>query len=467
VFDTILIANRGEIACRVIRTLARLGVRTVAIHSEADRDALHVQQADVAALVGPPPVAQSYLNQEAILAAAKEHGAQAIHPGYGLLSENAGFAEAAARAGLTFIGPPPDVLRAFGDKIRAREVARAAGVSPPPGTPEPVPADDADALARAAEDIGFPLLVKAAGGGGGIGMQRVDTLDKLARAAAACADRGKSAFGDARVYLERYVESPKHIEVQILCDQHGQAFALGERECSMQRRHQKILEESPSPAPFFAGEEGAARRRALLEHAVAIAKSVGYVGAGTVEFVASATGELFFLEVNARLQVEHCVTEMVTGLDLVEQQVRVALGERLDAAQMSVTPRGHAVEARVYAEDPSKRFAPQPGHLASVVWPAESADLRVETGVRTGLDITPYYDPMIAKLVAHGADRAAAILRLERAIADTTIELVGPAGPAATNLRFLGDLLRVETFLDGSYDTGTAEAAAKSLKQKS
>ncbi|HEY4120381.1 MAG TPA: biotin carboxylase N-terminal domain-containing protein [Byssovorax sp.] len=461
-FRKILIANRGEIACRVVRTCKRLGVATVAIYSDADAGAPHVKQADEAVRVGPPPVKDSYLSIDAVIAAAKQTGAEAVHPGYGLLSEKAAFATALAAAGITFIGPPIAALDAFGDKIKARSVARGAGVSPPPGTDGPIDPTDVEAIAREAERIGFPVLVKAAGGGGGIGMQVVEQPDKLARAVTACSDRGKSAFADARVYLERFVRSPRHIEVQILADGKGTTVALGERECSVQRRHQKIVEESPSPAGFFTGEDGEARRKALHASAVRVVDAVGYAGAGTVEFVASPTGELFFLEVNARLQVEHCVTEMVTGLDLVEQQLRVACGEGLGGEVARATRRGHSVEARVYAEDPAKKFAPQPGHLKVLAWPAVEADLRVETGFVEGQDVTPYYDPLLAKVVAWGATRADAIARLDRALAETRIELVGPVGPSQTNASFLRKILAARPFVDGDYDTAFAEALAKS-----
>jgi acetyl-CoA carboxylase biotin carboxylase subunit/3-methylcrotonyl-CoA carboxylase alpha subunit len=463
VLTKILIANRGEIACRVLRTCKRLGIRSVAVFSDADADAPHVRLADEAVRIGPPPVKDSYLNAEAVVAAARATGADGVHPGYGLLSENASFARKVAEAGVTFIGPPPSVLDAFGDKIKARQVARAAGVAPPPGTDGPIDVTDTEALAREAERIGYPLLVKAAGGGGGIGMQIVDDPSKLARAATACSDRGRSSFADPRVYLERYVRSPKHIEVQVLCDGKGGSVALGERECSLQRRHQKIVEETPSPASFFAGPDGAARREDLLSAALRIVDSVGYVGAGTVEFVAGATsGEVWFLEVNARLQVEHCVTEMCTGIDLVEQQIRVASGEALSGAVLQPIRQGHSIEARVYAEDPKKRFAPQPGTLARIVWPAIGDDLRVETGVAEGLAVTPYYDPLLAKIVAFGSDRAAAIARLDQALADTTIDLVAASGnPARTNLAFLRQALAAEPFLEGTYDTTFAEALAK------
>lgn len=458
----ILVANRGEIACRILRTCKRLGIATVAVYSDADASAPHVALADEAVRIGPPPVRDSYLSMAAVVQAAQQTGARAVHPGYGLLSENRLFAEAIATAGLVFIGPPPSVLDAFGDKIKARAVARAAGVEPPPGTDGPIAVGDPEALTREAERIGYPLLVKAAGGGGGIGMQIVEDPAKLARAATACSDRGKSAFGDARIYLERYVSSPRHIEVQVLCDGKGGAVALGERECSVQRRHQKIIEESPSPALFFQGEAGEAKRRKLFADALRLVTSVGYVGVGTVELVASAEGELFFLEVNARLQVEHCVTEMCTGLDLVEQQIRVASGQPLAPKVLASGRRGHAIEARIYAEDPAKKFIPQPGRLARVVWPAAEADLRIETGVAEGLDVTPYYDPLLAKVVAHGPTRDAALARLDRALGETTLELVAPTGaPAATNLAFLRKVLAAPAFREGQYDTSFAEALSK------
>jgi acetyl/propionyl-CoA carboxylase alpha subunit len=462
VFKKVLIANRGEIACRVIRTCKRLGIQSVAVYSDADASAPHATEADEAVRIGPPPVRESYLSIDAILEAARSTGAEAIHPGYGLLSEKAAFAEKVAAAGITFVGPPIAALEAFGDKIKARAVARSVGVSPPPGTDGPIDPADTEAIAREAERIGYPVLVKAAGGGGGIGMQIVETADKLARAVTACSDRGRSAFADPRVYLERYVRAPRHIEVQVLCDGKGQGVALGERECSMQRRHQKIIEESPSAAPFFSGEAGAARRSKLFADALAIVNKVGYAGAGTVEFVASPEGELFFLEVNARLQVEHCVTEMVTRLDLVEHQLRIAAGEPLAAEVTSATRSGHAIEARVYAEDPSKKFAPQPGHLKTLAWPSVQGDLRVETGFVEGQDVTPYYDPMLAKLVAFGPTREDAISRLDRALAETRIELIGPVGPSQTNVAFLRRLVAAEGFRTAHYDTTFAEALAKS-----
>jgi acetyl-CoA carboxylase biotin carboxylase subunit/3-methylcrotonyl-CoA carboxylase alpha subunit len=461
-FEKVLVANRGEIARRVLRTCRRLGIRTVAVFSDADRDAPHVGDADEAVHVGPAPARDSYLNAEAILAAVRSTKADAVHPGYGFLSEKAAFARAVAEAGAVFVGPPPEVLDAFGDKMKARHVALAAGTAPVPGTDQPVPVGTPEALeaARAeAERIGFPLIVKAVGGGGGIGMQVVTDPAALERALKSCSDRGKAAFADARVYLERYVVHPRHIEVQVFCDAHGGAYALGERDCSVQRRHQKIVEETPSPAGFFAGDAGEGRRRALFASALRVVESVGYRGAGTCEFIADGEGNLFFLEVNARLQVEHPVTEMVTGLDLVELQLRVAAGERLPDLSKTVR-RGHAVEARVYAEDPSKGFLPKPGDVDTLVWAGgagevQSETLRVEAGVRQGSKVTPHYDPMIAKLVAWGETRDRALDVLDDALAKSTIS------PCVTNVSFLRRVLADDGFRAGRYDTGTAERLAK------
>ena len=461
-FEKVLVANRGEIARRVMRTCRRLGIRTVAVYSEADRDAPHVSDADEAVLVGPPPARDSYLNVDAVLHAVRCTGAGAVHPGYGFLSERSAFARAVAGAGAVFVGPSPEVLDAFGDKMKARHVALAAGTRPVPGTDEPIaiePAEALEAAKAAARGIGYPVMVKAVGGGGGIGMQIVPDEAGIERALKTCSDRGRAAFADARVYLERYVDQPRHIEVQVFCDVHGGAYTLGERECSVQRRHQKIVEETPSPAAFFAGEAGEARRRDLHAAALRVVKSVGYVGAGTCEFIADARGDLFFLEVNARLQVEHPVTEMVTGLDLVELQLRVAAGEALPDLS-AVVRRGHAVEARVYAEDPSKGFIPKPGAIDALVWAggageAQTRALRVESGVRAGNKVTPFYDPMIAKVAAWGETRDAAIDELARALAATTI------APCTTNVAFLCDLLGSREFRSGAYDTRFAEAFAK------
>jgi acetyl-CoA carboxylase biotin carboxylase subunit/3-methylcrotonyl-CoA carboxylase alpha subunit len=461
-FKKLLVANRGEIACRIFRTCERLGIPTVAVFSDADVLSPHVAQADEAIRIGGPKVSESYLNIEAILAAIGDVGADAVHPGYGLLSERSAFADAVIAAGVTFIGPPSAALSAFGDKIQARQIARAAGVLPPPGSEQPVNPKDGASLHAEAARIGLPLLIKAAAGGGGIGMQIVRQLPDLDRAAQTCADRGMQAFGDGRIYLERYLEQPRHIEVQVFCDAHGNAVALGERECSVQRRHQKIIEESPSPAGFFSGQGGAERRSKLWNAALAVVQSANYRGAGTVEFVADAQGELYFLEVNARLQVEHPVTELVTGLDLVELQLAVAAGQMLPTAALRPTLHGHAIEVRLYAEDPAKAFAPQPGRLERFELPSDLPGVRVDSGVQAGQEITPYYDPMLAKIAAHGATREQALQRLLGALAACTIELTGPKGPRATNLAFLQKVLRSAEFQSGQYDTSLAEALARS-----
>jgi acetyl/propionyl-CoA carboxylase alpha subunit len=461
-FDKVLIANRGEIARRVIRTCKRLGIRTVAVFSEADRDAPHVKDADEAVLLGPPPPKDSYLRVDAVLDAIRTTKATAVHPGYGFLSEKSDFARAVAAAGVVFVGPPPEVLDAFGDKMKARCVALAAGTAPVPGTNEPIAIGTADGLAHAkkvAAEVGYPVVVKAVGGGGGIGMQVVVAEAGLERALTSCSDRGKASFSDPRVFLERYVDKPRHIEVQVFCDTRGHAYALGERECSLQRRHQKILEESPSAAPFFAGQEGAIRRDALHASALRVVKSVGYVGAGTCEFIADSKGDLFFLEVNARLQVEHPVTEMVTGLDLVELQLRVAAGESLPDLS-SIGPRGHSIEVRIYAEDPAKGFIPKPGDIDELVWAGgrgevQTHELRVESGVSKGGKVTPFYDPMIAKVVAWGETRDGAARQLDAALAGTTI------APCVTNLHFLRRALASEEFKKSEYDTKFAEVLAK------
>ncbi len=461
-FEKVLVANRGEIARRVMRTCRRLGIRSVAVYSEADREAPHVTDADEAVCVGPPPAKDSYLNSGAILDALRRTGAQAVHPGYGFLSERPAFARSVAEAGATFVGPPPEVLEAFGDKMKARHVALAAGTRPVPGTDDPIAIDTPEGLEAAkaiARGVGYPVMVKAVGGGGGIGMQIVSAEDGIERALKSCSDRGKAAFADARVYLERYVDQPRHIEVQVFCDAHGGAYTLGERECSVQRRHQKIVEETPSPAAFFCGADGEERRRALHEAALRVVKHVGYLGAGTCEFIADARGDLFFLEVNARLQVEHPVTELVTGLDLVELQLRVAAGEPLPDLSR-ITRRGCAIEARVYAEDPSKGFIPKPGPIDELVWAGGAGEaqthlLRVESGVRAGSKVTPFYDPMIAKIAAWGETREGAIDELARALEGTTI------APCTTNLAFLRELLASAEFRAGTYDTRFAEALAK------
>ncbi len=460
-FQKLLVANRGEVACRIFRTCERLGIATVAVFSDADVLSPHVAQADEAVRIGPAKLSESYLNIPAILAAIADAGADAVHPGYGLLSERRAFADAVTASGAVFVGPPSGALEVFGDKIQARQVARSVGVLPPPGSEHPVDPGDGARLLAEAERIGLPLLIKAAAGGGGIGMQIVRQTPELERAARSCADRGLQAFGDGRIYLERYLAQPRHIEVQVFCDAHGNAVALGERECSVQRRHQKIIEESPSPAGFFNGQGGAERRRQLFSAALAVVRAAGYRGAGTVEFVADGTGKLFFLEVNARLQVEHPVTELITGLDLVELQLRVAAGEALPNAALAPTFEGHAIEARLYAEDPEKNFLPQPGRLQRFELAADLPGVRIDSGVAAGLEVSPHYDPMLAKIAAHGRDRAQALDRLLAALAASRVELVGPKGPRSTNLAFLQKLLSSADFRSGQYDTSLAETAVR------
>ena len=439
-FDKILIANRGEIACRVARTARRMGIRTVAVYSDADTDALHVAACDEAWRVGPAAPRSSYLDAQAIIAIAKRTGAQAIHPGYGFLSENAEFAAACARAGLTFIGPPPLAIEAMGSKSAAKKIMGDAGVPLVPGYhgDDQTPAH----LAREAQRIGFPVLIKATAGGGGKGMKIVERGEDFAAALASAQREAKAAFGDDRVLLERYLTSPRHIEIQVFGDTHGNAVYLFERDCSVQRRHQKVLEEAPAPGM------DPARRKAMGATAVAAARAIGYVGAGTVEFIAEQDGTFYFMEMNTRLQVEHPVTEMITGVDLVEWQLRVAAGEPLPRAQDELTLTGHAIEARIYAEDPDRGFLPSIGRIAHLRAPAAVAGVRVDTGVRQGDEISPHYDPMIAKLIVHGEDRSTALRRLSEALAG--YEIVG----VATNVAFLQRVVAHDAFAMARLDTG-------------
>ncbi|CAN5893855.1 acetyl-CoA carboxylase biotin carboxylase subunit [soil metagenome] len=447
-FDTVLVANRGEIAVRVCRTLARLGVRSVAVYSDADADALHPVRADVAVRIGPAEAAASYLSMAALLEAASRTGAEAIHPGYGFLAENATFARACAEAGVTFVGPPPDAIEAMGDKIRAKRTVEAAGVPVVPGAHEPTMTDAQ--LTAAAADVGFPLMVKAAAGGGGKGMRVVRDPADLAAALAAARREARGGFGDDTLLLERYVATPRHIEVQVLADSHGAVLHLGERECSLQRRHQKIVEECPSPLL----DQGTRSR--MGEAAVAVARACGYAGAGTVEFMVSGEvpdgvqPDFFFLEMNARLQVEHAVTEETYGVDLVELQLRVAAGEPLPFAQADLAPRGHAVEARVYAEDPARGFLPTGGRVLRVVEPP-GPGVRHDSGLRVGMTIGGSYDPMLAKVIAHGADRGQALDRLRAALGAHV--LLG----VATNVGFLRALLDDDDVRAGRLDTGLVE----------
>ncbi|MDQ6619484.1 MAG: acetyl/propionyl/methylcrotonyl-CoA carboxylase subunit alpha [Pseudomonadota bacterium] len=443
-FDKILIANRGEIACRVARTARRLGVRTVAIYSDADAQAMHVAACDEAYRIGPAPARESYLRGDAIIEIAKRTQAQAIHPGYGFLSENAPFAAACEAAGVIFIGPPARAIAAMGSKSEAKRIMSAAGVPVVPGYHGED--QDRERLRTAADAIGYPVLIKAVAGGGGKGMRVVERGTDFATALASAQREAKSSFRDDRVLLEKYLVEPRHIEVQVFADTRGQVIHLLERDCSVQRRHQKVLEEAPAPGVT------AERRASLGQAAVAAARSIGYVGAGTVEFIVPRSfvqdGEFFFMEMNTRLQVEHPVTEMVTGTDLVEWQLRVAAGEALPLSQGDVVPRGHAIEARIYAEDPRRGFLPSVGRLTHLRFPTETGEVRVDTGVREGDAISPHYDPMIAKLIVHGVDRPEALKKLAGALAEC--EVVG----VATNLAFLRRIVRQGAFARGEVHTG-------------
>ncbi|HEV7255497.1 MAG TPA: biotin carboxylase N-terminal domain-containing protein [Mesorhizobium sp.] len=444
-FSTLLIANRGEIACRIIRTARRLGVRTVAVFSDADRRALHVEMADEALHIGSSPAAESYLRGDRIIEAALKTGAEAIHPGYGFLSENPDFAEAVAVAGLVFVGPTPAAIRAMGLKDAAKRLMEKAGVPVVPGYHGE--GQGLVLLAGKAEAIGYPVLIKARAGGGGKGMRRVERPEEFSEALAAAKREANAAFGDDAVLLERYVEQPRHIEVQVFGDRHGNVVHLFERDCSLQRRHQKVIEEAP------ASGISAEMREAVTAAAVKATGAIGYIGAGTVEFIADASEGLrpdrfFFMEMNTRLQVEHPVTEMVTGVDLVEWQLRVAAGESLPLKQEEIRLSGHSVEARLYAENPARNFLPAPGTLRHLRFPPPSAALRVETGVRSGDEVSPFYDPMVAKLVAYGPDRSAALEALAEALKETEV-----AG-TATNRAFLVSLLRDEEIRAGHVDTG-------------
>jgi acetyl-CoA/propionyl-CoA carboxylase, biotin carboxylase, biotin carboxyl carrier protein len=445
-FDTVLIANRGEIAVRISRTLRAMGIRSVAVYSDADTGARHVREADDAVRLGPAPAAESYLHIGRILAAASRAGAEAVHPGYGFLSENASFARACAGAGLVFIGPPPEAIEAMGDKIAAKATVAAAGVPVVPGAGAPGMSDDD--LALAVTEIGFPLLIKPSAGGGGKGMRLVSSAAELGPALEGARREALAAFGDGTLLAERYISGPRHIEIQIMADGHGHVIHLGERECSLQRRHQKIIEEAPSPLL------DAGHRAAMGAAAVEAARSVGYVGAGTVEFIVSggAPDDFFFLEMNTRLQVEHPVTELVTGLDLVELQVRVAAGESLPLRQEEVALTGWAVEARVYAEDPDRGFLPTGGTVLALREPS-LPHVRVDSGLAEGTTVSSAYDPMLAKVIAHGPDRATALRRLDAALAGTIVLGI------TTNVSYLRTLLRHPDVAAGRLDTGLAERA--------
>jgi 3-methylcrotonyl-CoA carboxylase alpha subunit len=443
-FSSVLIANRGEIACRIARTAKRLGLRTIAVYSEADSAALHMRLCDEAHAIGPAPAVESYLRIDKLIATARAAHAQCIHPGYGFLSENADFAQACIDAGIIFVGPKPAAIRAMGLKSSAKALMEKAGVPVVPGyhgdRQEP------KFLKQKAYEIGYPVLIKAVAGGGGKGMRRVDRHADFDAALAAAMREAQAAFGDQRVLIEKYVNAPRHIEMQVFADRHGNAIHLNERDCSLQRRHQKVIEEAPAPGM------SAALRASMGKAAVAAAKAAGYEGAGTVEFIADSTGGLkeagfWFMEMNTRLQVEHPVTEAVTGLDLVEWQFRVAVGEKLQLTQAQVPMVGHAVEARLYAEDPARGFLPSTGKLLALNFP-QGEGLRIDTGVEAGSEVTPFYDPMIAKLIAHGSSRHEVLDRLAGAL-DKTI-VIGPR----SNAGFLAALCRAEGFRKGDFDTG-------------
>jgi propionyl-CoA carboxylase alpha chain len=443
-FDKILIANRGEIACRVIRTARRMGIATVAVYSDADARAPHVRLADESVRLGPPPASESYLNAELILDACRVTGAQAVHPGYGFLSERESFARALDAAGIAFIGPPPEAIAAMGDKIQSKKLAREAGVNVVPGFLGEI-ADTEEAV-RIASEVGYPVMMKASAGGGGKGMRLARGEKDVREGFEATRREGLASFGDDRVFIEKFIESPRHIEIQVLGDRHGNIVYLGERECSVQRRHQKVVEEAPSP--FVTPQ----MRKAMGEQAVALAQAVGYYSAGTVELIVSGadrTGESFyFLEMNTRLQVEHPVTEEVTGLDLVEQMIRVAAGERLAFTQEDVKLSGWAIENRVYAEDPYRGFLPSTGRLVRYRPPAASEKVRIDDGVVEGGEVSMFYDPMIAKLITHGDTREAAIDRQIEALDSFLIEGIGH------NVDFLSALMQHPRFRAGELTTG-------------
>lgn len=440
-FKKVLIANRGEIARRIIRTCKRLDIETVAIYSEADANSLHVKEATESFCIGKPPVAQSYLNVEAILDVAKQTGADAVHPGYGLLSENAAFAKRVEEAGLTFIGPNSDVIQAMGSKLEARKTMQQAGVPIVQGVNEPIA--DTDEAAKIAEEIGYPVMLKASAGGGGIGMQLVNNEEELRKAFEGNQKRAQSFFGDGTMFIEKFIAEPHHVEVQVLADIHGNVVPVFERECSIQRRNQKVVEEAPSP---FISEE---TRNKMLDAAVEAAKHIGYTNAGTIEFLVDSDQNFYFLEMNTRLQVEHPVTEEITGLDLVEQQLKVANGEKLAFSREDIQKKGHAIEVRIYAEHPVT-FFPSPGKITKLVLP-EGEGIRHEVAVETGSDVTPFYDPMIGKLVVFGATREEACARLANALQNYIVEGI------QTNIPMLLDTVTHEQFLSGITTTKFVE----------
>jgi 3-methylcrotonyl-CoA carboxylase alpha subunit len=453
VFTTLLIANRGEIACRVAATARRLGIKTIAVYSDADAESKHVAACDIAVRLGPAPASESYLKAEDILRVALAHGAQAIHPGYGFLSENEAFAQACAKAGICFVGPPASAIAAMGSKSAAKTLMEKAGVPLVPGYHGDEQASKF--LQQQADTMGYPVLIKASAGGGGKGMRIVTQAKDFIAALASCKREASASFGDDKVLIERYLQKPRHIEIQVFSDTHNQHVYLFERDCSVQRRHQKVIEEAPAPGMTQA------RRQEMGEAAIAAARAVNYVGAGTVEFIAEPDGRFYFMEMNTRLQVEHPVTEMITGMDLVEWQLRVAAGERLPKTQQELQRCGHSIEARIYAENADKDFLPSIGRLIHLEFPDHeafiNADVRVDGGVRAGDTISPYYDPMIAKLIVRGADRDQARARMLRALAAT--QIVG----VHTNVAFLRRLMADEAFAEADLDTGLIERRRATL----
>ena len=438
-FEKILIANRGEIACRVMKTAKSMGIRTVAVYSDADRDAVHRRMADEAVRIGPPPAAESYLVTNNILDAIKETGAQAVHPGYGFLSENAAFREALDSAGVTFIGPGVEAIRSMGDKITSKKLAADAGVKTIPGFGGII--ENGNHAVKVAREIGYPVMLKASAGGGGKGMRVVTNDEETREGFERATNEAQTSFGDGRVFAEKFIEQPRHIEIQVLADTHGNTIYLGERECSIQRRHQKVIEEAPSP--FL----NRSTREAMGKQAVALAKAVNYCSAGTVEFIVDAKRNFYFLEMNTRLQVEHPATELVTGLDLVELMIRIAAGEALDIRQKDVKLKGSAIESRIYAEDPFRNFMPSTGRLVRYQAPIETKVTRIDTGIEEGSEVSIFYDPMIAKLITYGDDRAQALRRMGDALDAYHIRGV------SHNISFLNALIAHPRFIKGNLST--------------
>lgn len=452
-FSRVLIANRGEIACRIIATCRRLGIHSIAVFSEADTDAIHVKLADEAICIGPAPAPESYLNQRALLGAVEQCGAEALHPGYGFFSENAGFARAVEQSGCKFIGPNSDALAFLSDKLRARERATVLGLPPVPGVDCPADGASAQAWLRLAEPLGWPLLIKAAAGGGGIGMKRVDGPGELFQALDVAHHSAERSFGDGRIYLERYLERAHHVELQLVRCADGYFATLGTRECSLQRRFQKVVEECPSPT--FEGLPPS-RQEQLRQFAKALLESVDYVGIATLEMLVDDLANVYFLEVNARLQVEHTITEQVFGVDLVEEQLRIAAGEGVTDSLAHAVARGHAIEARLYAEAPSRGFIPQPGQVEALELPHRD-DVRVDTGIELGSQVSAHYDPLLAKVAAWGMQRREATETLLRALNETRITIRGKQGVRENNLQLLKQVLQLPEWIAATYDTRTVE----------